>query len=135
MPSKLLAEADIAMYDAKAAGRNRAALFERGRQRHVEIASRGTRLTDLRDAVSNGRFVLHAQPIVPLLAVEPDLGIDHYELLVRMRRDDGTLAMPGEFLPEAERHGLIEQIDRWVLNEAIRILKVRRTAGSQVSFR
>jgi diguanylate cyclase (GGDEF)-like protein/PAS domain S-box-containing protein len=131
---QLLAEADIAMYDAKAAGRNRAALFERGRQRHVEIASRSTRLTDLRDAVTNGRFVLHAQPIVPLLSGEPDLSIDHYELLVRMRRDDGTLAMPGEFLPEAERHGLMEHVDRWVLNEAVRILKLRRTAGKQISL-
>jgi diguanylate cyclase (GGDEF)-like protein/PAS domain S-box-containing protein len=131
---QLLAEADIAMYDAKAAGRNRAALFERGRQRHVEIASRGTRLTELRDAVSNGRFVLHAQPIVPLRVGASAAKIDHYELLVRMRRDDGTLATPAEFLPEAERHGLIEQVDRWVLNEAVRILKLRRTAGKQVSL-
>jgi diguanylate cyclase (GGDEF)-like protein/PAS domain S-box-containing protein len=131
---QLLAEADIAMYDAKAAGRNRAALFERGRQRHVEIASRGTRLTELRDAVSNGRFVLHAQPIVPLAAGDSEVSIDTYELLVRMRRDDGTLAMPAEFLPEAERHGLIEEVDRWVLGEAVRILKLRRLAGRQVSL-
>jgi diguanylate cyclase (GGDEF)-like protein/PAS domain S-box-containing protein len=131
---QLLAEADIAMYDAKAAGRNRTALFERGRQRHVEIASRGTRLTELRDAVTNGRFVLHAQPIMPLAASESEVAIDHYELLVRMRRDGGTLAMPAEFLPDAERHGLIEGVDRWVLNEAVRILKLRRMAGKQVSL-
>jgi len=131
---QLLAEADIAMYDAKAAGRNRSALFERGRQRHVEIASRGTRLTELRDAVSNGRFVLHAQPIVPLVSGDSELSVDNYEVLVRMRRDDGTLAMPGEFLPEAERHGLIEQVDRWVLGEAVRILKLRRLAGRQLSL-
>jgi diguanylate cyclase (GGDEF)-like protein/PAS domain S-box-containing protein len=131
---QLLAEADIAMYDAKSAGRNRAGLFERGRQRHVEIATRSTRLSDLRDAVTNGRFVLHAQPIVPLRPSEPGVSIDHYELLVRMRRDDGTLAMPGEFLPEAERHGLIEQVDRWVLNEAVRILKLRRMAGKHVGL-
>ncbi len=131
---QLLAEADIAMYDAKAAGRNRAALFERGRQRHVEIASRGTRLTELRDAVSNGRFVLHAQPIVPLVSGDSEVSVDTYELLVRMRREDGTLAMPAEFLPEAERHGLIEEVDRWVLQEAVRILKLRRLAGRQVSL-
>jgi EAL domain-containing protein (putative c-di-GMP-specific phosphodiesterase class I) len=53
---------------------------------------------------------------------------------VRMRRDDGTLAMPAEFLPEAERHGLIEEVDRWVLGEAVRILKLRRLAGRQVSL-
>jgi diguanylate cyclase (GGDEF)-like protein/PAS domain S-box-containing protein len=130
---QLLAEADIAMYDAKAAGRNRAALFERGRQRHVEIANRGNRLTELRDAVTNERFVLHAQPIIPLLADAAEAGVEHYELLVRMRRPDGTLAMPAEFLPEAERHGLMDEIDKRVLAEAVRILKLRRLAGKTIS--
>jgi diguanylate cyclase (GGDEF)-like protein/PAS domain S-box-containing protein len=130
---QLLAEADIAMYDAKAAGRNRAALFERGRQRHVEIANRGNRLTELRDAVTNRRFVLHAQPIIPLLVDQAQDGVDHYELLVRMRRPDGSLAMPAEFLPEAERHGLMDEIDKQVLAEAVRILKLRRLAGKTIS--
>jgi diguanylate cyclase (GGDEF)-like protein/PAS domain S-box-containing protein len=130
---QLLVEADIAMYDAKGAGRNRTALFERGGQRHVEIVSRGTRLTELRDAIANDRFVLHAQPIVPLLAGDSEATVPCYELLVRMRRDTGALAMPAAFLPEAERHGLMVSVDRWVLNEAVRILKLRRQAGKQVS--
>ena len=51
-----------------------------------------------------------------------------------MRRGDGTLAMPADFLPEAERHGLIGDVDSWVLSEAVRILKLRRIAGKQVSL-
>jgi diguanylate cyclase (GGDEF)-like protein/PAS domain S-box-containing protein len=131
----LMAEADIAMYDAKAAGRNRTFLYERGQHRPGEIATRSSRLTHLREAIANGYFVLHAQPIVSLgdpaatSGAEPSM----YELLVRMQRADGTLAAPGEFLPDAERHGLIADIDRWVLAEAVRVLKLRRLAGKPVN--
>jgi diguanylate cyclase (GGDEF)-like protein/PAS domain S-box-containing protein len=131
----LMAEADIAMYDAKAAGRNRTCIYERGRHRPGEIATRSSRLTHLREAIANGHFVLHAQPIVPLSASPTTSAAapGMYELLVRMRRADGTLAAPGEFLPDAERHGLIADIDRWVLAEAVRVLKLRRVAGKPIN--
>jgi diguanylate cyclase (GGDEF)-like protein/PAS domain S-box-containing protein len=131
----LMAEADIAMYDAKAAGRNRTFLYDRGQHRPGEIATRSSRLTHLREAIANGHFVLHAQPIVPLSATPATAGgePDMYELLVRMRRADGSLATPGEFLPDAERHGLIADIDRWVLAEAVRLLKSRALAGKPVN--
>jgi diguanylate cyclase (GGDEF)-like protein/PAS domain S-box-containing protein len=127
----VLSEADIAMYDAKAAGRNRAAVFERGHDRRDEIVSRGGRIARLRDALANSRLVLHAQPVVPLL--DNDRGIPHYELLVRMQGEGDELVLPGDFLPDAERHGLIADIDDRVLREAVRILKVRRAAGKPVS--
>ena len=133
----LMAEADIAMYDAKAAGRNRTCLYERGQHRPGEIATRSSRLTQLREAIANGHFVLHAQPIVPLAQLPEPVSAEPamYELLVRMQRADGTLAPPGEFLPDAERHGLIADIDRWVLAEAVRVLRLRRLrrqAGARV---
>jgi diguanylate cyclase (GGDEF)-like protein/PAS domain S-box-containing protein len=127
----LMAEADIAMYDAKAAGRNRTQLYERGGHRRGEIANRSSRLTHLRDAITHGHFALHAQPIVPLAQMAADAP-PFYELLVRMERPDGTLAAPAEFLPDAERHGLIAEIDRWVLAEAVRVLRVRQLAGRPV---
>lgn len=130
----LMAEADIAMYDAKAAGRNRTQLYARGQHRPGQIATRSSRLTQLRDAIAQRRFVLHAQPIMPLLAAETEVDDpDMYELLVRMLRPDGTLAAPSEFLPDAERHGLIAEIDEWVLGEAVRVLRVRQLAGRPVS--
>ncbi len=131
----LMAEADIAMYDAKAAGRNRTCVYERGQHRPGEIATRSSRLTHLRDAIAHGHFVLHAQPIVPLIAAAGTTPATPamYELLVRMQRPDGTLATPPQFLPDAERHGLIADIDRWVLAEAVRVLKLRRLAGEPVN--
>lgn len=127
---QVLAEADIAMYDAKEAGKNRAAAYERGGARRLSLASRSDRLAQLRTAIAAGRFVLHAQPIVSLLTPEPE--ISHYELLVRMPRDDRSLAMPGEFMGDAHRHGLVGAIDEWVLAEAVRLLKLRRLAGSPI---
>jgi diguanylate cyclase (GGDEF)-like protein/PAS domain S-box-containing protein len=130
-PDQVLAEADIAMYDAKEAGKNRVAAYERGGSRRVTLATRSDRLAQLRTAISRGRFVLHAQPIVPLLTSSAETS--HYELLVRMQRDDGTLVMPGEFLPDAQRHGLISAIDDWVMAEAVRLVKLRRLASRPIS--
>jgi PAS domain S-box-containing protein len=68
----------------------------------------------IRDALDEDRFVLFAQPIVDLSSGET---VQH-ELLIRMRERDGTLVSPCEFLPSAERYGLIGEIDTWVIGQA-----------------
>jgi|GEM_PF-1748860 PAS domain S-box-containing protein len=64
----------------------------------------------IRDALDDGRFVLYAQPIVPLAD-----GVRAEELLVRMRGQRGEIIAPGSFLPVAEKYKLIGEIDQWVL--------------------
>jgi PAS domain S-box-containing protein len=71
----------------------------------------------IRDALDEDRFVLYAQPIVDLMTGET---VQH-ELLLRMRSEDGEIIAPGEFLPAAERYGLISEIDRWVIRQAVQI--------------
>lgn len=71
----------------------------------------------IRDALDEDRLVLYAQPIVDLLTGET---VQH-ELLLRMRSEDGAIIAPGEFLPAAERYGLISEIDRWVIRQAVQI--------------
>ncbi|HWE58385.1 MAG TPA: EAL domain-containing protein [Solirubrobacteraceae bacterium] len=129
---RLLAEADIAMYDAKEAGRNRTASYERDQLRRGQIKHRSDRLAQLRHAIANGRFVLHAQPIKPL--GPDDDGPPHHELLLRMLSDNDELIMPGDFLHDAERHGLIAEIDEWVLGEAIHLLGVRERQGRPLAL-
>jgi PAS domain S-box-containing protein len=68
----------------------------------------------IRDALDEDRFLLHAQPIVDLATGET---VQH-ELLIRMNDQDGKLVSPGLFLPAAEEHGLIADIDRWVIGQA-----------------
>jgi diguanylate cyclase (GGDEF)-like protein/PAS domain S-box-containing protein len=127
----LLGEADMAMYDAKEAGKNRVAAFQRGSQIRQSLHRRSVRISRLRSAIAAHRFVLHAQPIVPLAGAEPGPG--YVELLIRMAREDGSLVMPGDFLPDAQRHGLIGEIDEWVLGEAIRLVERSESAGSPIA--
>jgi PAS domain S-box-containing protein len=77
----------------------------------------------VREAVRESRLVLHSQPILNLKTNT----IQQEELLVRMRGGRGVedLVMPGEFLPPAERFGLVHEIDRWVVTEAVKLSKDR----------
>lgn len=71
------------------------------------------------EALDDDRFELHAQPIVDVVT---GLTVQH-ELLIRMRDRDGALVPPGLFLPAAEQHGIIAEIDRWVITQAARIAR------------
>jgi PAS domain S-box-containing protein len=85
----------------------------------------------IRDALDDGRMVLYSQPIIPLTGGPPC-----EELLLRMVDRGGEIILPGSFLPTAEKYGLIGEIDRWVVAQAIRMaaggrrLEVNLSAGS-----
>jgi diguanylate cyclase (GGDEF)-like protein/PAS domain S-box-containing protein len=114
---ELLVEADLAMYDAKAAGRDRCALYTPMAVREAQIESRLAWVGRVRTALEEERFALHAQPVV---SVETGAVVQH-ELLLRMVHD-GEAVLPGVFLPSAERFGLMPAVDRWVAGEAIDLL-------------
>jgi diguanylate cyclase (GGDEF)-like protein/PAS domain S-box-containing protein len=111
----LLAAADAAMYAAKDAGRDRAVIMEAGgrarTRRGINWQARIER------ALARDEFELHLQPVLDLRSNE----VRRYEALLRMT-GEGGLTLPGTFLPVAERVGLIHDIDRWVVREAIRLL-------------
>jgi PAS domain S-box-containing protein len=75
----------------------------------------------IRDAIDENRFVLYSQPIVPLAAGRPS-----EELLLRMIGRNNEVIQPGSFLPVAERYGLIAEIDRWVITQAVRLAATGR---------
>ena len=114
----LIKNADVAMYEAKQLGRNCYRMFASGAQRRELIESRLRWEQRIRDTLTNDGFVLHFQPLLDLATDE----VAHHELLLRMRADDGSLIPPGTFLGVAERYGMIQLIDQWVVRQAIRLL-------------
>ena len=67
-------------------------------------------------AMQEDRFLLYAQLIQPLNPEHKDL---HYEVLLRMLSEDGAMLPPAAFLPAAEHHQLMPEIDRWVIERAL----------------
>lgn len=108
----LLKQADLAMYQAKAAGRNTLRFFDVAMQ--CEVDSRAAMESDLRDGLQGGEELeLHFQPMVDVHGC-----IVGAEALVRWQQPERGLVMPTEFIPLAETTGLILPLGNWVLNTA-----------------
>jgi len=113
-PGDLLRNADLAMYQAKARGRNRHAVFEpvMGERALQRLELEG----ELRRALEREEFALHYQPKVSLESGE----IVAMEALIRWEHPARGLVSPARFVPVAEEIDLIDPIGRWVLTEACR---------------
>ncbi len=115
----LLTAADSACAAAKEAGRNRIHSFQDNdidlmrRRREMQWAAR------INNALEENRFELFRQTIQPLQAEEEGA---HYEILLRMRDENGGIISPGLFIEAAERYGITPSIDRWVIRSAFRWL-------------
>lgn len=123
-----LRAADVACYMAKEKGRNRVQIHHPSDSELIRRLSEMTWVQRIHEALENNRFCLHAQKIVPL--DQHDTGGLHFELLLRLHDEDGQLVAPGNFIPAAERYGLMTLIDRWVVRNAFAIL-ASRIAGSR----
>jgi len=122
---QLLMNADIAMYDAKEAGRDRLAIANGTDPHQADLRERHSWLERVREALEQDLFVLHGQPIVSVA----DGVVRRHELLLRMVDDDGSLILPGAFLGLAERGGVVGAIDRWVLRQTFTMLRAEQQAG------
>ncbi|WP_342243403.1 putative bifunctional diguanylate cyclase/phosphodiesterase [Pseudomonas sp. OTU5201] len=111
---EILRHADLAMYRAKTLGKHRYEMFDHSL--HDLAVGRLTLETRLRNALQNGEFVLHYQPIVSLASGQL-VGV---EALVRWQEPRGALIYPGDFIQVAEDTGLILPLGLWVLREACR---------------
>jgi diguanylate cyclase (GGDEF)-like protein len=111
-PGDLLRDADVALYEAKAAGKNRYDVFQPEMQ--TEISHRIELEFDLRSALQGKQYRLVYQPIYNL----DDLTLIGVEALLRWEHPTLGLMQPDEFIPILEQSGRIREVGRWVLNEA-----------------
>lgn len=135
----VLADADIACHIAKRLGRNQTHLYDKNSDERNAMGSELGWSTRLREALENESFELHFQPILDLQDMDfDDLPIQNgqlweqclksnkdrysYEVLIRMRGEDGELYLPETFLPTAERFNLMIDVDMWVVEQTLRAL-------------
>jgi EAL domain-containing protein (putative c-di-GMP-specific phosphodiesterase class I) len=116
------------MYEAKDSGRDRVVTFSPDSESQAERRSRSTWIERIHQALEDDLFVLQAQPILDISTGK----VSQHELLLRMMGDDGELIPPGAFLGVAERFGLVQSIDRWVVARAVKVMDELLRQGQEV---
>ncbi|MER6633388.1 EAL domain-containing protein [Streptomyces sp. NPDC000987] len=123
---ELLRNADLAMYRAKAGGKGRVELY--APQMQQDVVRKAELATRLRAALHDGEFTLLHQPVVRL----SDGRITAVEAQARWRSSQGVLFTPAEFLRVAEESDRTQELDRWILEEAVAQAAERASAGLPV---
>ena len=129
-PARLVNRAERACYQAKLNGRNQFCFYKFLSKESAEMTADADWSQKIQRALKEDAFVLHYQPIVSLRTRDTV----YYEVLLRMAFDDDELAFPATFLPTASRLGLMVDIDRWVIRQALRSLAALRFARGDVRF-
>ncbi|MBD8526300.1 EAL domain-containing protein [Pseudoxanthomonas sp. CAU 1598] len=150
-PSEAMAQADLACHNAKNSGRNQTAVFTPDSGERAAMDRDLGWSVRLEEALRHNLFVLAYQPIVPLegilsegsdggnelwrrqLARNPESPA-MFEVLLRMKDSQGELILPAAFMPTAERFGMMRDIDRWVIENALRDLRNVRDSARPVSL-
>jgi diguanylate cyclase (GGDEF)-like protein/PAS domain S-box-containing protein len=125
-PDDLIGDADIALYQAKAAGKRCSVVFAPAMAEAV--ANRLRHESDLHRAVAESEFYLVYQPLFDLDPV----AVYGVEALLRWQHPERGVVSPAEFIPALEANGLILEVGRWVLGEACRQLAEWERDGPQL---
>lgn len=127
---ELVAQADVACREAKAAGRNRLQFYSRSDREAQKVSGDVGWMSKLRAALDHDLFELRYQPIACI-----DTGkTTHHELLLRLRGENGRIIGPDAFLPAAIRFGLMSEIDWWMIRKAAAAYAEHRVEHPDLKF-
>jgi diguanylate cyclase (GGDEF)-like protein/PAS domain S-box-containing protein len=129
--ASVMSSADVACYSAKDVGRNQIHLYRDSDAsvRHEEMKW----VARITSAVEENRLELYYQPIIGI-SKEFVQTPGHYELLLRMRDENGEIVTPDQFIPAAERYNLMPTLDRWVVHEALSQLADKTPDAEKARF-
>jgi len=130
--SEALSAADTACYEAKDQGRNRIHIYTTDDDDLVKRRGEMNWVHRITHALDNNKFVLYYQEIVAMTSHESKTR--YFELLVRMKNDDGSLVPPMAFIPAAERYNMMPIIDKVVVEMALKKLKKISDGDTDVHF-
>lgn len=128
----LMTEADLACYAAKDMGRNRVHVHKTKGSKVRKLQQELNWVADIHTTIESNRFELHAQPIVPCKGSET---VAMYEVLLRLRNNQGRIISPGNYIPAAERFNLMKEVDTWVTRKAILFLHNKHSADHECNLR
>ncbi|MCW8899509.1 MAG: EAL domain-containing protein [Gammaproteobacteria bacterium] len=126
----VLSRAEKGALAAEKSGGNQFSIFNPAIEELAEKEQYSVWANKIKVALKENKFQLVYQPIVSLRG-EPGA---HYEVLVRMKDEDGSEILPAEFLPAAEEMGLINYVDRWVIAHTFMLLTERIKNGASTRF-
>ncbi len=129
--ASVMSSADVACYSAKDMGRNQIHLYRDSdtSARHEEMKW----VSRITSALEENRLELYYQPIIGI-SKDNSQTRGHYELLLRMRDENGEIVGPNQFIPAAERYNLMPTLDRWVVHEALSQLADKTPDSEQAHF-
>jgi len=128
--TQVLAKANHGVQSSTAVGGNRFEIFDPSAVDRAEEERVQAWVTRLRDALDNNHFLLHYQPVISLQGETGAM----YETYIRLDAGSGETVPPLSFLQIAEEHGLLWEIDRWVVGHAIDIIGQRIRAGQPTTL-
>ncbi|MEH2065214.1 MAG: EAL domain-containing protein [Nostoc sp.] len=116
--AEILSRADAACYTAKNQGRNRVYVAQTDDQDRMQQRGEMQWASRISQALESDWFCLYVQPIAAITPAAENG--DHYEVLLRLRDEQGNLVLPMRFIPAAERYDLMHLVDRWVIRTLFR---------------
>jgi diguanylate cyclase (GGDEF)-like protein/PAS domain S-box-containing protein len=127
---QILAKSQSCLQSAEGVGGNRIEIFDPASRDRAEEERIAAWVQRIQEALREDQFVLNFQPMISLTG-DPT---ENYEVLIRMKAPSGEIVSPEHFVPIAEEHGLLTELDRWVVGRTISLLAERRKAGKETNL-